>query len=481
MFEMIPFGLQVVRLRSLCQWRREEIMALQERRWRDLLRYASRHSPFYEERLRGIDLRCCQRTDLPPLTKAEMMGHFDAIVTDRRIRRADIEEFIAQPGNLGRAYLNRYAICHTSGSQGQPALVVQKRDDILLGLMAQFARGHELPSFLRWFFSRLRRPVRLVVVTQRPGFYPTGAVFSYVAARKVPVLKLLHLSVFDPIADLVARLNEFQPEFIAAYPSALEILAREQQEARLRLGRELRHLVNVSGPLPETSRAIIEAAFGVHVADHYAMAECMALTSGCPHFTGSHLNADLAILEVVDRQGRPVPDGTPGSKVLITNLYNRIQPLIRYEVGDVVTMSPSSCPCGSPFPLIQSVTGRTEEQFWIEVNGVYQKIPYFVFLAALHHEADLAEHQVVQNGRNHFVVRVAPQPGKRLSAERLDRLIRQSMRTEGLGDILDWEIEVVSEILPDPKSGKMHRVRNLVGPPSAMEKTASRADVAIPA
>jgi len=479
MFDMIRFGLQVMRLRTLRQWRREEIIALQERRWRDLVRYASSHSPFYRERLRGIDLRRCQPSDLSPLTKAEMMAHFDAIVTDRRIRRTDIERFIAEPGNLGRYYLNRYAVCHTSGSQGQPALVVQEKGDILLGLVAQFARGHEQPSFLRWFFSRIGKPVRFAVVTQRPGFYPTGALFSYLAARKAPALKLLHLSVFDPTADLVARLNEFQPEFIAAYPSALEILAREQREDRLRLGGLLRHLVNVSEPLPETSRAIIEAAFGVHVADHYAMAECMALTSGCPRYAGSHLNADLALLEVVDNQGRPVPDGTPGSRVLVTNLYNRVQPLIRYEVGDVVTMSPSTCPCGSPFPLIQSVTGRTEEQFWIEVKGAYQKIPYFVFLAALHHETDLAEHQVLQIGRNHFVVRAAPQPGKRLSAERLDQLVRQSMRAEGLDDILDWKIEIVPEILPDPKSGKMHRVKNLVGPPSGMEKPASRADLGL--
>jgi phenylacetate-coenzyme A ligase PaaK-like adenylate-forming protein len=191
--------------------------------------------PFYRERFRGIDLSRCQPPDLPALTKAEMMAHFDALVTDRRVCRAKVERFIAEPANLGRYYLHRYAVCHTSGSQGQPALVVQEKANIFLGLAAQFARGHQLPSFLTMLFRRIGKPVRLAVVTQKPGFYPTGAVFSYLAAASMPLLELLHLSVFDSVADLVARLNEFQPEFIAAYPSALKTLAREQREGHLRL------------------------------------------------------------------------------------------------------------------------------------------------------------------------------------------------------------------------------------------------------
>ena len=71
-----------------------------------------------------------------------------------------------------------------------------------------------------------------------------------------------------------------------------------------------------------------------------------------------HLQADWAVLEVVDRRGEPVPPGQPGEKVLLTNLYNTVQPFLRYEVDDVVTMSPGPCPCGNPLPLILRVEGR---------------------------------------------------------------------------------------------------------------------------
>src|SRR5262249_45764244 len=228
-------------------------------------------------------------------------------------------------------------------------------------------------------------------------------------------------------------------------------------------------VTNISEPLPATAREFIEQAFGVHVADCYAMAECLALSSGCPYYLGSHVNTDLALFEVVDDHYRPVPDGQPSSKGLVTSLYNRVQPLLRYEVGDVVTMSPWPCPCGSPLPLIQSIQGRTKERFWVEVNGAYREVPYYLFLAALHHYLEMAEHQVLQTGRNRFVVRAAPLPGKVLSAEMLRQLVLRSVRAEGLADFLTVEAEVVDAIRPDPQTGKVQRARNLVGPPPGVE------------
>lgn len=197
------------------------------------------------------------------------------------------------------------------------------------------------------------------------------------------------------------------------------------------------------------------------------MAECSALSVGCNARDGCHLNADHAILEVVDESNRPVPAGTPGSKVLLTNLYNRLQPMIRYEIGDVVTLGAAPCPCGSNLPRIEAVSGRTKERLWIQVDDTYREIPYYLFLAGLHHYLDLAEHQVVQTGRNRFVVRVMPQPGRTLSAERVRKLAYDSVAAEGLADLVDIGAEIVDAIKPDPGSGKRDRVRNLIGPPPA--------------
>jgi phenylacetate-CoA ligase len=464
----LPFVLQGLQLKVHSSRRPQRLLALQEFRLRQLLRHASQHSPFYQRRFQGLDLERCRLADLPTLCKADFMAAFDDIVTDRRVSRAGLERFMDDPENRGRLFLGRYACAHTSGSQGQPAIVAMELAKFLLGFIVQTVRGQPRrePAW-RLLLRNLRQPARIAVVTQRPGFYPTGAMFSYLAAARLPFLQLLRLSVFDATDELVHRLNDYRPQFLTGYTSALEILAREERAGRLRLvaSGALEQVTNVAEPLPPTERSLIENTFGVPVSDQYSMAECTALTCGCSVQPGSHLNSDLACLEIVDDRNQPVPPGTAGSKVLVTNLYNKLLPLIRYQVDDTVTLDPEPCPCGSPFPHLLPVTGRTKERLWIEHDGQYRELPYYLFLAGLHGCTDLAEHQVLQTGHNGFTIRVAPQPGKTVAPEVVRRLVYQSVAVEGLADALEVRIEIVPEIKPDPRSGKRSRVKNLVGPP----------------
>lgn len=454
-----------------------QLAAVQQQQFRHLLTYASGHSPFYRRRFHGIDPDRCRLSDLPRTSKAELMAHFDEVVTDPRLKRSDLERFTSDPANVDRWHLGRYAVSHTSGSEGQPAKIVQDYRAMLLNFAVQLVRENTESKGPFHMLRRLWQPARMAVVTQRFGFYPSGSAFAHLPAAVRRFLRILPLSVFDPLAETVAQLNAFRPNYLTGYASSLEVMAREEQAGRLRLRSSgcLQHIVNISEPLPASSREWIEDLFGVHVVDHYAMGECLALSSGCPYYPGSHLNVDLAILEVVDENGRPVPDGVAGSKVLITNLYNRVQPFIRYEIGDVVTMSPTPCPCGSPFPLIESVAGRTSDRFWVEIDGHYRELPASLFLIAVNHYSEVAEHQVVQTGPNRFLVRAVPLPGKTLSAERVRRLVMQSAQAEGLAEVIALDVEIVAAIPPDRISGKAKRMVNLAGPsPGRLEPSSRR-------
>lgn len=176
----------------------DAVRALQARRLRQFLLHAKQHSPFCNRRFAGIDVTQCRLSDLPTLSKSDMMANFEDVLTDRRIRRSDVECFMAEPGNLGKLFLGRYGICHTSGSQGQPALIVQDTNALMLTFTVQFARGTVVQG--RWLphVDRLWNPARMAVLTQRPGFYPSGAAFGYLPAAAKPFFKVLHLSVFDP-------------------------------------------------------------------------------------------------------------------------------------------------------------------------------------------------------------------------------------------------------------------------------------------
>jgi phenylacetate-coenzyme A ligase PaaK-like adenylate-forming protein len=443
-------------------WRdKSEVMDLREQRLRTLLRHAAANSPYYRERFAGIDLERCALSDLPTLTKAEMMEHFDELVTDRRLKKADLSRYTEDIGNLGKLYLGEYGVSHTSGSQGQPALIVQDQHALSLIFAAQFARGTKLKRRFLPHFGRFFNPARMAVLTVQPGFYPSASAFAYMPRFLKPFFKVLRIFVSDPMADNIKKLEAFRPDYITGYASALEALAREEAEGRMRL-RELgclKQITNVAEPMSEQAGARLEQTFGAHVADEYALGECMVLSSGCTEGRGSHLNADLAILEVVDEMNRPVPPGTEGSKVLLTNLYNHVQPIIRYEVDDRVTMAAEPCVCGTVLPRIARVGGRTKDLMWIEHGGRVREMPYYVVLVALHGVLDIAEHQLVQTGHNKFVLRVAPARGKSLSAEHLRQRVLDSAKRDGFEGAFDLSVEVVPEI-PRGPSGKIFRAKN---------------------
>ncbi|MFA5955884.1 phenylacetate--CoA ligase family protein [Hyphomicrobium sp.] len=435
-----------------------------EARFRNLLRYADENSPFYRKQFQGIDLKTCAITDLPTLSKAKMMANLDDVFTDRALRRDDLERFMNNAANVGTYFEGNYAVCHTSGSQGQPAIIVLDKSAILTMFAAQFARGQPVSRRFLPHLRRLFNPARFSIITQKPGFYPSSTFFNYFPERARRFTKLQRLSVFDPPDVLVEKLNTFRPNIITGYTSALETITREMQAGRLKPNSDLEQITNISEPLPKAIAEHVQQAFGIHVTNVYSMAECMALTCGCQATHGSHLNDELAMLEVVDANNRPVPNGTPGSKVLLTNLYNLAQPIIRYEIDDIVTISPKPCECGSLLPLVESVDGRSKDQFWVNINGQIRELPYYIFLLVIHNETNLAEHQFLQTGVNQFVLRAVAVPGKTLSVDRLRDLVQQSLISERLVGIVHFDVEIVDQILPE-ESGKVRRAKNVFGPP----------------
>jgi phenylacetate-coenzyme A ligase PaaK-like adenylate-forming protein len=448
------------------------IQALQERRLRRLVAWAKAHSPFHARRLRHIDPDRFELSQLPVVTKAEMMEHFDEFLTDREVRRSDLEEFVSDPDRLGQWYRGRYAVSRTSGTQGLTALIVQDRGMMELLFALQIARAKVFPAGPVVALQRLLRPARLAVVTIGRGFYPSAAALAYAPAAYCRFVNRLWLTHIEPLDEVADRLDRFRPDVLLAYANVLEILAREALAGRLRLrrGAPLRQLINMSEPLSEGARQLIQDAFGLPVCNNYATGECMALSVGCRHGHGMHLLADWAVLEVVDADDRPVPPGEPGAKVLLTNLANTVQPFIRYEVGDVVTMSPTPCPCGSPFPLILNVEGRTDEVVWVRDGDRFRQVHPYVFIDVLDEYPPLGWYQLIQQGRNRFLLRAVPAPHRHLSREELRQVLERGLRRFGLADLLDVDVEITDRLAPDPKSGKLKRITSQVGPPGEGER-----------
>ncbi|MEW4571206.1 phenylacetate--CoA ligase family protein [Tautonia sp. JC769] len=396
------------------------------------------------------------------------MANFDQVVTDPSIRRAELERFLDNPANEGRRFLGRYIASHTSGSQGQPMLIVQDRRlaDLMFGL--QMTRGNARRATPAEALKRVISPARLAIVTLKRGFYPSATVFESIPRAARVFMKVLWLSQTDP--DVVQRLNAFRPTILTGYAGVLEELALKSEAGRLQLAPELEQVVNNSEVLTDRARDRIESAFRCHVMNNYATGECTFLSNGCSTDAGAHVNSDWAILEVVDAENRPVPAGTPGSKVLITNLANRTLPFLRYEVGDVVTMATDPCRCGSRLPRVERIDGRTADTFWVEDTGHYRQLISSVFKNAFDYAREVREWQAIQEERNRFLLRIELLPGASLNDVHLREVLDRQLDMYRFRDVVSIRTEVVDRLGPDPKTGKFRRIVSRVGAPMDLEQ-----------
>jgi phenylacetate-CoA ligase len=345
---------EIDRLRALAAellghdgWSREQLLAHQRARLRDLLRHAATTSPYYRATLGDAaedpepDLAA-----LPVLTKETLVERFDEIVTDPRLRRADIDAHLAGPA-AAEPYLGEYALFSTSGTTGLRGIVAYDRADMALGIavsLRAMARQGITPA------------TRLVAIGSPDSLHLSRRLFGvFQAGRKgVP-----SLSVLTPPADMVRALNAYQPEAIVGYPTVAALLADEQLEGRLDIAPRI--LAFGSEPVTEDIVRRVVAAWGVRPANVYATTEAPIVANSSPQDPCLDVAEDLLVVEVVDADGRPVPAGTPGERVLITNLAGRAVPLIRYEIGDVVTPAAGPSPAGRPYRRLSGVEGRTAD------------------------------------------------------------------------------------------------------------------------
>ena len=428
-----------------------ELIARQRRRLEALLHFARRASPFYRQRFAHVPEASDIRLDaLPPLTKRTLMAEFDRICTQQPVDRASITAFIEDPARLGRLVAGRFAVWTSSGTTGEPGIYVHDTGALAVydALESQRFRNAGRSALTSgWLPGE-----RYAMVAATGGHFAGVATIERVR-RSLPWLApfVRPVSLLQPINKLVAELNDFAPSVLATYPTAAEMLADEQVAGRLRL--ELRDLWTGGECLAPETRERLETVFGCRVRNSYGASEFLPIAWECSA-QRMHVNIDWVILEPVDEKGHPVPAGERSHSVLLTNLANRVQPLIRYDLGDSVTMHADACPCGSPFPTI-AVEGRRDDALVIPLarGGTASVVP-LALATVLEEQAHVHDYQVVQTAPRALTVRLGSDEAAAAAAVR--RALRSYFRTMGFSDVA---LQIGREPpLRDHGSGKLRRV-----------------------
>jgi phenylacetate-CoA ligase len=371
-------------------WSAEQIRAERDVRLRALLRRARDRSRWHRARLSGVDIAHAtvdRLSALPPMTKVDLLTHFDDIVTDDRLSLRMVEDHLDHLTSDAYLLGEHHAIA-SGGSSGVRGVYVYD----WAGWTTYFLSAARGQAHDRLHDPRLADapPVEAIVAADKPshGSSALSQTFSnpQVTIERVPITL--------PIDEVVARLNNLAPTTLRGYPSALDQLAYEAQAGRLRIA-PLR-LRCVGEPLLPEVRARLQETWNVPVHSQWVASETGTLGYSCLHGRRLHLNDDLVIVEPVDHDRRPVLPGERSAKIYVTNLFNTLLPLIRFEVTDEISVMGQRCPCGSAHTWIEDVQGRLDDSLTypdgLTVHPIAVRSP-------LSRQRNIAEYQVHQTPR----------------------------------------------------------------------------------
>jgi phenylacetate-coenzyme A ligase PaaK-like adenylate-forming protein len=431
------------------------ILDRQQKRLNELVAFAREHSPYYAGIYRNLPARVDDIQQLPPVTKTDLMAHFEEWVTDPAIKRADVDAFIADKSRIGDSFLSRYLVFTTSGSSGMPAILIQDAlaQAVMTGLT--YVRGLSMVS-PREYWQVFRKGGR------QAALFATGGHFLGVTmierrrhARPWRTRMSRIISVLTPLPEIVKELNEFQPAMVGGYATMLILLVEEQEAGRLHIDPAL--ITSSGETLSPQSRKQIETAFGCTVTESYGCSEATPLTITCRH-QRLHVNSDWFILEAVNKSYEPVPAGQHSHTVLITNLANHVQPIIRYELGDSVTVDPDPCPCGSPLPSVQ-VIGRTDEILsFLSRNGMSIRVLPLALWSVIKETPGVLRFQAIQTGPAKLSIRLEAKKTDEMDSvwQILKQRVHDYLATQELTNVLiERDVKLPTR---DPRSGKFRHV-----------------------
>ena len=258
-------------------------------------------------------------------------------------------------------------------------------------------------------------------------FWAAGAIppSSRFGSAKLKVDRLLKRDLYvdctprgdDQLRDVLKQIGEFEPNVIVAYSQAAATLAR------FAIKHDLAASIHQRGPVPvlcgaervwEHDREQIETAFGP-VFETYGSREVMLMGAECEAHDGLHTSMEKLIVEVLVRDPsgrhgvRPALAGETG-EVVVTDLHNLAQPLIRYVTGDLaVARGDVACICGRHLVRIGPIEGRVTETLRDGKGNAVSGLIFNVLMTAL--ADDATQFQVVQHATGDVTFKVVPTTG----------------------------------------------------------------------
>jgi putative adenylate-forming enzyme len=412
----------------------ESLKSFQDSRARKLVRWVQANSSFYREHWAGHDLEKWQQ--LPTVDKTSMMDNFSGFNT-RGISREQAFE-VALRAERDRNFAPTLAGCTvglSSGTSGHRGL-------FLVSALEQAS----------WAGVILARALpRLRISGERIAFFLRSNSNLYETVGRGRWLQFRYFDLMTPLEAAVQALNAFQPTILVAPPSMLAMLAGEQNAGRLKINPN--PLISVAEVLEPQERDLLEQVFQAPVRQIYQATEGLLAVS-CQQ-NSLHLQEDIVAVQLEAISGSSEPRFTP----IITDLWRRTQPIIRYRLNDILTLEDQVCACGSSWRVIRSIEGRSDDvlEFEARSGGLRSLFPDVIRRAILLSSPAILEYEAVQVQAGCLRIHLKVQPG-------LETAVRESV-TQHIAQMLEQydclpaKLEIAFELPARAPNIKRRRIR----------------------
>lgn len=432
----------------------QALEARQQSRLSMLLAAAQQDSPFYREHLRGAVPGITPLRELPSVSRQALMGRFDDWVTDPQLKLSDLRAFTADPERIGQDYLGEYLVWESSGTSHEPGIFVQNARTMAVYDALEVVRRSAPRPAQRWL-DPLALTERIAFVGATSGHFASAVSMQRLRELNPWLAPFMRsISILQSTRRLVEALNAFAPTVIATYPTVAALLADEADRGALHFAPK--EVWTGGETLSSTVRQRLVRALGCAVRNSYGASEFMPIAWECSQGL-LHANADWVILEPVDERGRPMPVGRPSYSTLLTNLANHVQPLIRYDLGDQLTMHAERCDCGCVLPVID-VSGRRDDPLLMAGrNGRLITLLPLALSTVLEDQAGVFDFHLRQRDEHTLVLRL---PLRGAAGEQA--LVRCRLELEKFAFAQELQpLRVIGELgqtMPRGRSGKAQRI-----------------------
>lgn len=417
-----------------------EITKLQKEKLNNILEYAYDNSTYYKKTFEKVgiqreEIRNLPISAFPTINKKEFIKNFDDIITVKDINQEDLRKFDKEEKENKKILKDKYHIVHSSGSTEKPTYFMYDKkawNQMLVGIIRAALWDMNMKEILKLLIEQPKIAYLAATDGRYGGAMAVGDGIDKLHAKQI------FLDIKTPLEEWVKSINEFNPNMIIGYPSAIKILAEliENNEIDIKAKR----VISCGEPLGSNLRQYFEKTFNTEVINFYGASESIALGVESSVSDGMYLFDDMNYIEIEN------------NSMYLTCLYNFSQPIIRYKISDELVLKKEDDK--NPFTKVESIVGRNEDLMWFKDEKGHKEFLHPLAIEGFCIEG-MRDYQFIKIDDNSFGMII-----ESLDTNKQDS-IKQEMSIQ-LNKILleknlkyvKFSIRFVDNILPNSKTGK---------------------------